>query len=503
MEKMRINNLRSLKDTGEINIKKMNILVGNNSSGKSTFLRIFPLLKQTFNNKVNGPILWCGDDDDYVDFGSFNEAVNYSATEKCINLEFEFKIDIHNDRFSFGVQKKQNKKENVKVLFSIKSGKSGREYIALYKYKLRQYTLEVYFSEQNQIVDLYLDGEKIELDTSTERYFSYFYYSQSVFDVSLDSIGRSAYEHLSNLLNILDSEKNLPGTFERRIEQIYNNKILNEKTGKDIKLEKICDKKNVEKVLQWVVLYNFAAQYRSISNYLRTYFLSIYYIAPIRATAERYYRLRNIAVKEVDCRGKNLPIFLNSLSEQSFKQFQNFTKTNLGFEVEKKSNGGHVSLEIKKNGQQKAINLSDTGFGYSQILPIVTQVWYIQEEAKRRKDMRDMPFDDGECDIPLTVVIEQPELHLHPGLQAKLIDVMINVIQEGNINFIIETHSDTMINRIGDLISKKKVKKDDVNIIIFEKKNSDDNTVVTQGGYDEEGYLLPGWPVGFFEPEED
>ena len=52
MKSIRVKNLRSLKDTKEIGIKKINILVGGNSSGKSTFLRIFPLLKQSFNKKI-------------------------------------------------------------------------------------------------------------------------------------------------------------------------------------------------------------------------------------------------------------------------------------------------------------------------------------------------------------------------------------------------------------------------------------------------------------------
>lgn len=41
MKSIRVRNLRSLKDTDEIEIKRINILVGTNSSGKSTFLRVF------------------------------------------------------------------------------------------------------------------------------------------------------------------------------------------------------------------------------------------------------------------------------------------------------------------------------------------------------------------------------------------------------------------------------------------------------------------------------
>ncbi len=67
----RIQNLRSLSDTGEINLKPINILLGANSSGKSTFLRSFPLFKQSISNSTKGPILWYGD---FVDFGTFKDA---------------------------------------------------------------------------------------------------------------------------------------------------------------------------------------------------------------------------------------------------------------------------------------------------------------------------------------------------------------------------------------------------------------------------------------------
>lgn len=65
IDSVRIENLRSLRDTGFVKLKKLNILLGSNSSGKSTFLRSFPLLSQSIKKNLRGPISWF--DDSMVD----------------------------------------------------------------------------------------------------------------------------------------------------------------------------------------------------------------------------------------------------------------------------------------------------------------------------------------------------------------------------------------------------------------------------------------------------
>lgn len=69
-----IRNLRSLRDTSEIDIKPITILVGVNSSGKSTFLRSFPLFTQSIIKPIRGSISWF--DDSLVDFGDYETAKN-------------------------------------------------------------------------------------------------------------------------------------------------------------------------------------------------------------------------------------------------------------------------------------------------------------------------------------------------------------------------------------------------------------------------------------------
>ena len=79
IDSIRIENLRSLKDTGFIKLKKLNILLGSNSSGKSTFLRSFPLFAQSVKKNLRGPISWF--DDSMVDFGNYETAINFGASK--------------------------------------------------------------------------------------------------------------------------------------------------------------------------------------------------------------------------------------------------------------------------------------------------------------------------------------------------------------------------------------------------------------------------------------
>ena len=94
LKSIQIKNIRSLKDTGAVSLPRITVLVGQNSSGKSTFLRIFPLLKQSISKRTNGPILWAGDADDYVDFGSFTETItNDGSKEMEISFNFPFSYE--------------------------------------------------------------------------------------------------------------------------------------------------------------------------------------------------------------------------------------------------------------------------------------------------------------------------------------------------------------------------------------------------------------------------
>ena len=67
----------------------------------------------------------------------------------------------------------------------------------------------------------------------------------------------------------------------------------------------------------------------------------------------------------------------------------------------------------------------------------------------------------------MTVIIEEPEINLHPAFQSKLADMFVEAAKVFNIQFIIETHSEYLIRRLQYLTAKKDIKTDDTVIYYF------------------------------------
>ena len=85
---IKINNVRNLDFNEYIHLDPLTIFLGKNSSGKSTFLRTFPLIKQSLEIRRSTPLLWYGN---LVDFGSFDETINRNSRKK--EMSFSFKIE--------------------------------------------------------------------------------------------------------------------------------------------------------------------------------------------------------------------------------------------------------------------------------------------------------------------------------------------------------------------------------------------------------------------------
>lgn len=132
-----------------------------------------------------------------------------------------------------------------------------------------------------------------------------------------------------------------------------------------------------------------------------------------------------------------------------------------------------VTIHELKSGLE--LTLSQVGLGISQLLPLITLL---------------LTSKKGEI-----VLIENPEVHLHPKLQALFVDLCIFVL-ENDRKLVVETHSEHIINRLRYLIKQNSDLLNKTNILFFEKK--EDGVVYTDIEITKDGKLAY-WPVNFFD----
>ena len=105
-------------------------------------------------------------------------------------------------------------------------------------------------------------------------------------------------------------------------------------------------------------------------------------------------------------------------------------------------------VKVRTKGSKDWVDLPDVGFGVSQVLPVLVQCFYSPQGS--------------------IILMEQPEIHLHPNAQSALADVMIDVINsrekgtDRNIQLIIETHSEHFLRRLQRRIAEEVVSQEKV-----------------------------------------
>lgn len=113
---------------------------------------------------------------------------------------------------------------------------------------------------------------------------------------------------------------------------------------------------------------------------------------------------------------------------------------------------------VKTHNQAPPVKITDVGFGVLQVLPALVQAFY--------------------CPPNSTVWMEQPEIHLHPQVQAELADVFISATQarengkERHVQLIVESHSEHFLNRLQRRVAEGAVKPEDVAVYFCRRTGS-------------------------------
>jgi hypothetical protein len=216
-----------------------------------------------------------------------------------------------------------------------------------------------------------------------------------------------------------------------------------------------------------------------------------YAFAPIRSKPRRTYDLsRDIPEPE----GSHIPMVLAGMftgqteaRENLVTQLELFGKACGLFEhvdvkyLGKKKSGDPFQIRLQVSGPK--VNLVDVGYGVSQVLPLLVDA--IQRPPGG------------------IFLIQQPEVHLHPRAQAQLGSFLGALVKHDEKRFIVETHSDYLIDRVRmDVRDKLGLNADDVAILYFERRGSE--VAIHNLRIDDQGNVV-GAPRGyrdFFLEEE-
>lgn len=494
MDKLRLINYRGLEDTGEVELRPITFLVGANSSGKSSFLKFFPLLQQSIGIKVNGLFLWDGEN---VDFKDFKNTVRNGEGE----LQFEFVIGklklprqlIHN----------VHQLDNVKVNVTLTAHGDSYDYLKALQVEYEDVRMDYSFTSNGECTEIIvnsfgsqdLKGEKIKVETDN-----------NLFPTLSFEYGKNgmAFESSASPLSILHLQRLTKGKISNNPIDIFEYEIRERRhyftTAEAMKQAQADMPKASDETLMLltnIYLYRVSGIILQIINdYFSQLAKSFSYVLPLRTIMQRYYRSQNRDVDQIDPDGGNLAIFLSGLTQRQLESYNEWLWSIFHFKLDVHRSEGHVEMLLMEEGKEKR-NLVDLGFGYTQVLPILSIIW---------KSLYKMNQQSKDYKGPIYIAIEQPELHLHPRFQAcfaRMLAAAITDCKRRNhqLCMIIETHSETILNEIGRQIEDNKLSKDDVNVVLFGANREGMDSYVHTTTFSEDG-VLKEWPFGFFADDD-
>ena len=155
------------------------------------------------------------------------------------------------------------------------------------------------------------------------------------------------------------------------------------------------------------------------------------------------------------------------------------TKLNLihSFRVEAvaREGGDIFRVKVQRNPQSPEVLITDVGFGVSQILPAIVLCYYAPPGS--------------------IIILEQPEIHLHPAVQAGLADVFIDAVKTRNIQILFESHSEHLLKRLQRRIAEQQIEADTTSLYFCETDDGCSRMIPL----DVDNYgNIRNWPKDFF-----
>lgn len=236
-------------------------------------------------------------------------------------------------------------------------------------------------------------------------------------------------------------------------------------------------------------LADFEAEYESLMD-------SIFYLGPLRDHPRREYQWSGSPPSDVGRRGERAIEAILSATQRgekrnlggkthykAFDEMIGYWLKYLGliyeFKVEEIGIDSNLyRTKVKRDQNSPSALLTDVGFGVSQVLPALVLLYYVPEGS--------------------IVLMEQPEIHLHPAVQSGLADVILKVAATRNLQVIVESHSEHMLRRLQRRVAEGVIQNDKVKLYFCDSK--DGESKLHDLDLDSFGEIK-NWPPNFFGDE--
>ncbi len=230
---------------------------------------------------------------------------------------------------------------------------------------------------------------------------------------------------------------------------------------------------------------------------------SLCYLGSLRTKAERLYSWAGMEPESVGYGGENTVAAILAAQNRKINLGRNHKYKPFGkiivlklkemgliedFKVNRISEQRHeYEVNVRTKGSKILVDLPDVGFGISQVLPVLVQSFYAPAGS--------------------IILIEQPEIHLHPHAQSALADVIIDVINskedglDRNIQLVIETHSEHFLRRLQLRIAEDKISQEKVSAYFANIANIAKTPATLEPLQIDGCGNIQNWPENFFGDE--
>ena len=441
LSRLRLRNFKAWRDTGTLELAPLTILFGSNSSGKSSINHFLMMLRQSVQSPDRNNVFDFGDENAAVRLGSFRDVV--FGHDLARQLEFEMDWSLSSSLLVRDPRSRERFAGDRLRFHGAARQPPGRS---------RTTQSEGFRYEL-------MDGNEVSLAVAMER----------------DDKRTNRWRLRADRYDLVRAK------------------------GRAWELPKPVQFYGFPS--EAIVYYQNSAFLSDLELALEDRLSSVSYLGPLRSPPEPLYNWSGNEPDGVGWRGRDAVQAILAAQGRSlnwkpkartipFEKVMARWLKQMGlvhsFSVEEIApNRSEYEVKVKTHARAEEVRMTDVGFGVSQVLPVIVQSFYAKPHS--------------------TVLIEQPEIHLHPAVQANLADLFVAATtaredsEEREVQLIVESHSEHLLRRLQRLIAEEKITEQQV-ALYFCYGGGPAGSVIDRLEVDTYGDIL-NWPPDFFGDE--